>query len=555
MISVSQNMTLGTPVVPFGAAEAMTDGGMKAGDMKGGATPDGTEFLQVFAAGNAAPILADDTNPGLKSNQPLKPDAPDAPDKEISAETALVVGAIWQPVAQTIAQLPKSDARAAVIPAKFETEVTPASDNEGQRPLSTKAQPDNGATPPQQMAEAAVPSVTSVAPPVAATAATATAIFSPEAEIQKPLADPAPLPAAASGGGNAANAPESQPPALTRAVTPDSDESLPKNTTPGAQHRPEATFSKLADVSTTPTEPPKDPHPDPQIPAYGQDISVRKTRSDPPVSAAQTAWLQKWVGDVATPKGSGTLAGAQPNMADQTGDASATAVVAAPAAALTDAVTKLIAEPGDTAVRKNGDFTPAAKQAAVSAAKGTIQPAVPASSLDHPTQFTDSLPDPASFFDAANFLTTSAAMTQPVASSLSLSPNPVLPVMPAAVSPTIVDMTKSGNDGPVELALSPEELGRLTISIRHDGDFVRVTVIADRPETLDLMRRHGGDLLADLRQAGFSGASLNFGQGGQPRFANPQAATKSEPLQHLPPETKPTAPSRSRKGSGVDLRF
>ena len=120
-------------------------------------------------------------------------------------------------------------------------------------------------------------------------------------------------------------------------------------------------------------------------------------------------------------------------------------------------------------------------------------------------------------------------------------------------------MVKSGDDGPLELALSPEELGRLTISIKHDGDFVRVTVIADRPETLDLMRRHGGDLVADLRQAGFSGASLSFGQGGQggqPRFATAETATKDQSTsQHLPPETKPTAPNRSRKGSGMDLRF
>ena len=511
MIAVSQNMALGTPVVPFGAAEALTDGAMT-----GGATPDGTVFLQVFALGDSVPILADDANLSSKLKQPVESDAPDAPDKEICTEPTLGVGAIWQPVAQTIAQLPELATGVAALPAKSDTAAKAASLSEAQHPLRTKAQqnPDKD-TPPQPLANAAAPSDAS-ASPVAATAATTAAIFSPDAP--KPVAEPAPLPAVASQGGNAASA---QLPALAKAVTPDSEIFQPTDTAPDAPHKPETPFSKLADLSITPTGPPKDLHPDPQI-----------TRSDPPASAAQTAWLQKWIGDVPTPPGSAALVGDQPDIAGLSGKTTA------PAAALADAVH-----------RKTGELTPAVRQIAVSDTKGNIQSTVTA------TQFKDSNLDSTPPFDAANFLTIPATIAQPVVSPLSPSPGPASPIMPAAVSPTIVDMTKSGNDGPVELVLSPEELGRLTISIRHDGDFVRVTVIADRPETLDLMRRHGGDLLADLRQAGFAGASLNFGQGGQPRFANPQAATKIEPAQHLPTETKPTAPSRSRTGSGVDLRF
>jgi flagellar hook-length control protein FliK len=179
--------------------------------------------------------------------------------------------------------------------------------------------------------------------------------------------------------------------------------------------------------------------------------------------------------------------------------------------------------------------------------------------LDDPIQFANSILDMPASFGAISLATMPAATPQSTIGPLPPLPIPPPPILPAAVSPTIVDMVQTWNDGPLELALSPEELGRLTISIKHDGDFVRVTVIADRPETLDLMRRHGGDLVADLRQAGFSGASLSFGQGGQggqPRFANAETLTKNQPApQHLPPETKPMAPSRSRKGSGVDLRF
>jgi hypothetical protein len=127
------------------------------------------------------------------------------------------------------------------------------------------------------------------------------------------------------------------------------------------------------------------------------------------------------------------------------------------------------------------------------------------------------------------------------------------------VTATIVEMVKSGTNAPVELALSPEELGRLTISIRQEGDVVFVNLTADRPETLDLFRRHGSDLVADLRQAGFAGASLSFGQNGQghpSRFASANPGPNGQ--QNLPPpplEATPHLSAQARQGSGVDLRF
>ncbi len=129
--------------------------------------------------------------------------------------------------------------------------------------------------------------------------------------------------------------------------------------------------------------------------------------------------------------------------------------------------------------------------------------------------------------------------------------------IPPALTPAIIEMTKSSNDGPLELALSPEELGRVAISIRQEGDFVRVTIAAERFETLDLLRRHASDLIADLRQSGFSGASLSFAHGGQgqpARFAENSEAANDQ-LQSPSPETRPPVPNRSSKGSGVDLRF
>ena len=133
------------------------------------------------------------------------------------------------------------------------------------------------------------------------------------------------------------------------------------------------------------------------------------------------------------------------------------------------------------------------------------------------------------------------------------------PALATNLAPLIVDMARNGSDGPIDLALAPEELGRLTISLRQEGDFVRVSMMAERPETLDLLRRHAGDLLADLRQSGFSGASFTFGQSGQDptsRSAGAAAATDTAaPPPSAPVDYKPVHPSRAQTGAGLDLRL
>ncbi|MCC0078377.1 MAG: flagellar hook-length control protein FliK [Rhodobacter sp.] len=73
-------------------------------------------------------------------------------------------------------------------------------------------------------------------------------------------------------------------------------------------------------------------------------------------------------------------------------------------------------------------------------------------------------------------------------------------------------------DGPgFDLRLDPEELGPVRLKlISHDQGSLLV-VHAERPETLDLMRRHIGALETDLRALGHTQVSLRFdgGQSGQ----------------------------------------
>lgn len=96
----------------------------------------------------------------------------------------------------------------------------------------------------------------------------------------------------------------------------------------------------------------------------------------------------------------------------------------------------------------------------------------------------------------------------------------------------------------VELTLAPEELGKVRMTLRpHEGSMT-VTVQAERPDTLELMRRHIDSLAREFREMGYADVSFDFGQtpdqpqsGAQERLAEalesqdstaPQSATVAE---------------------------
>ena len=128
--------------------------------------------------------------------------------------------------------------------------------------------------------------------------------------------------------------------------------------------------------------------------------------------------------------------------------------------------------------------------------------------------------------------------------------NPVTAAVIAAIP-----AASAGTDR-VELTLSPEELGRVQMEFRADGDEMRVFLTAERPETLDLLRRHADQLAAELRQAGYSGASLSFGAWGQPQ-GEARHAGQNGPV--LRAESQISIPadafqSRNVSAQGLDLR-
>lgn len=110
-------------------------------------------------------------------------------------------------------------------------------------------------------------------------------------------------------------------------------------------------------------------------------------------------------------------------------------------------------------------------------------------------------------------------------------------------------------DGVAELNLSPEELGRLRLSMVSDGDSMVVHVAADRPDTLDLLRRHV-DLLGNaLREAGFSDVDCSFSGNGRDALPMPPTQESGEDPGLTEDVPGPATPARPATDKRLDLRL
>jgi len=151
-------------------------------------------------------------------------------------------------------------------------------------------------------------------------------------------------------------------------------------------------------------------------------------------------------------------------------------------------------------------------------------------------------------------------LTTPLATSVITSAPSFTPhAKPLAA--TLIEHARNGGTESVELALAPDELGRLRMSMQAEGDVMRVLLSAERPETIDLLRRHADHLAQEFRQAGFSGATLSFGQWGAGGAAHPQAQAQATPpaapapvAGPSPTQPTPRAPAVAGVG-GLDLRL
>ncbi|WP_415922532.1 flagellar hook-length control protein FliK [Tateyamaria sp. SN6-1] len=103
--------------------------------------------------------------------------------------------------------------------------------------------------------------------------------------------------------------------------------------------------------------------------------------------------------------------------------------------------------------------------------------------------------------------------TAPTTTTASPSMVPQRTDMPPAVAQQIAIALHKGGDKPLEIALNPPELGRVRMVMTASETGVVVTVLAERSDTLDMMRRNIDDLARSLSDLGYDDISFAFGQG------------------------------------------
>lgn len=85
----------------------------------------------------------------------------------------------------------------------------------------------------------------------------------------------------------------------------------------------------------------------------------------------------------------------------------------------------------------------------------------------------------------------------------------------ANVAHQMADAMRKATDKQVEIALSPAELGRVRMILSPTDAGVTMNILADRPETLELMRRNIDDLARSFAELGYEDISFSFGQNGR----------------------------------------
>lgn len=89
-----------------------------------------------------------------------------------------------------------------------------------------------------------------------------------------------------------------------------------------------------------------------------------------------------------------------------------------------------------------------------------------------------------------------------------------------------------------------------------DTGLISMTVIADRPETLDLLRRNVDLLAQEFAQSGLAGSQFSFQDGGQGTAAEQNDIQHTDaPSSLAEPSDSPASPIPQPKTNGLDLRL
>ncbi|WP_074644400.1 flagellar hook-length control protein FliK [Celeribacter baekdonensis] len=137
--------------------------------------------------------------------------------------------------------------------------------------------------------------------------------------------------------------------------------------------------------------------------------------------------------------------------------------------------------------------------------------------------------------------------------------------LPTRVAMQLADAARQLPDRPVEITLSPEELGKVRLSFQlSENGAMHVVIAAERAETLDLLRRNIDSLMTEFRDLGYENSGFSFqsfdqgSQGGDQQKFDSSEGTSAESLNAMPPAPNPQIqPVRLSLDatSGMDLRL
>jgi len=129
-----------------------------------------------------------------------------------------------------------------------------------------------------------------------------------------------------------------------------------------------------------------------------------------------------------------------------------------------------------------------------------------------------------------------------------------IPEIIRQIAPQLVPAISRDAGNTTEIALNPVELGKLRMNVTiHDG-VVALQIMAERPETADLLRRHIESLAAELHALGFGDVTFSFSEGGSAKTSKDDGSSTTDIEDPKLTIDNPAQPSK-RASDGLDLRL
>ena len=119
------------------------------------------------------------------------------------------------------------------------------------------------------------------------------------------------------------------------------------------------------------------------------------------------------------------------------------------------------------------------------------------------------------------------------------------------------EKAKAGTQKTIDLSLNPEELGRVRLRLSPSEGGLNVMIVAERSETLDLLRRNIDMLAREFLEIGYEGATFDF-TGGQQEQADGDASIPLPPVADVPGTIPPIQTGETHVlalGDRLDIRL